>query len=269
MTPKRLKFGAIFDGVQILAGGWLILVASVQAQDSHDDLAKKIANPVSDLISLPFQNNYDCCYGPEDSGRYTLNVQPVIPFSLNDKWNLITRTIVPYVNQAGGDDHLIGFGDTSQSFFFSPKAAANGVTWGAGPIFLWPTGAKGLTAGKYGAGPTLVVLKQDKGMTYGLLASQTWSVGGKSDYEDVSVAFLQPFISKTLPDTTSFTANLEATYDWEHEVWTVPLNLTVGHIYKFGKQPVSLTGSARVYLESPEGGPSWGLRAQVNFLFPK
>ena len=65
------------------------------AQESEAELAKKLANPISDLISVPFQNNYDCCYGPADGYRYTLNVQPVIPIGISEHWNMISRTIVP------------------------------------------------------------------------------------------------------------------------------------------------------------------------------
>lgn len=250
----------------------LALLCAAQAHAQDSELAKKAANPVSNMISVPLQNNWDCCYGPEDATKYTLNLQPVIPFSLGDNWNLITRTIIPYVNRGeayAGKDDANGLGDVTQSFFFSPKSSANGVTWGIGPVFLWPTGARGVTAGQYGLGPTMILLKQDKGLTYGFLASQTWTVGGKSTYDDVNVAFLQPFASITMPDTTSYGVNLEASYDWEQEEWSVPINFTVSHIFRFGKQPVSLGLGGRYYLSTPEGGPDWGVRVTANFLFPE
>jgi hypothetical protein len=70
------------------------------AQDDAAELAKKLSNPVASLISVPFQNNFDFRIGPSEEGwRYTLNIQPVIPISLGNDWNLIVRTIVPYIHQ--------------------------------------------------------------------------------------------------------------------------------------------------------------------------
>src|SRR3954452_9517028 len=87
-----------------------------------DDLAKKTLNPVADLISVPFQYNMDFNLGPKDATRQILNIQPVIPISLNRDWNLITRTIVPLIqldSVADGVDSRSGLGDITQSFFFS------------------------------------------------------------------------------------------------------------------------------------------------------
>jgi hypothetical protein len=152
------------------------------ASESEQQLARQLTNPVAALISVPLQLNYNSDIGPADDGRqWVLNIQPVIPFSLNDDWNLISRTIVPIVDQSDifpGAGSQTGLGDTVQSLFFSPVApTAGGWIWGAGPVFLLPTGTNRLlTTDKWGVGPTAVALRQQGPWTGGLLGNHIWSV---------------------------------------------------------------------------------------------
>jgi hypothetical protein len=143
------------------------------------ELAKKLANPVASLISVPIQNNWDFGIGPANAMRYTANIQPVIPFTLNTNWNLITRTIVPVIYAdapvKGGSDQS-GLGDIVQSFWLSPKAPTDsGWIWGAGAVMLYPSGTDGLSGHQWGAGPTALALKQENGWTYGALVNHLWS----------------------------------------------------------------------------------------------
>ncbi len=117
-----------------------------------------LANPIAALISVPFQFNYDSDIGPADDGeRATLNIQPVIPITLNEDWNVISRTIVPITWQddifPGAGDQF-GVGDVLQSFFFSPSTpTAGGIIWGPGPVFRLPTATDNLL-GAWGRVPS-------------------------------------------------------------------------------------------------------------------
>jgi hypothetical protein len=241
--------------------------------DSDDELAKATLNPVAALISVPIQNNWDFGIGPANARRYTLNVQPVIPFTLSSELNLITRTIIPYIHAEAtvmnGDDKS-GLGDIVQSFFLSPKKPVGGWIVGAGPVFLYPSaGDDALGSKKWGAGPTAVLLKQDSGFTYGLLFNHLWSFAGDNERASVSATFLQPFFSYTTKSFTTFGLNTESTYDWQNSQWTVPINLSVTQLLKIGGQPLTLQLGYRYYVEKPKDGPDWGLRFAVTFLFPK
>lgn len=247
--------------------------ADAASGNNDTDLAKKLSNPVADLISIPFQFNYDEGVGPSDAGVWKLNVQPVVPFTLNRDWNIISRTILPVIYQespAPTLDDEFGLGDTVQSFFFSPKEPSDGWIWGVGPVFNLPTGTDDvLTSGKWGAGPTAVVLRQESGWTYGLLANHLWSFAGDDDRESLNVTFLQPFMAYTFPTATTVTLNTESTYDWNDSQWTVPLNLMVSQLVRLGKLPVSVGVGGRWYADSPDGGPEWGARMIFTVLLPR
>lgn len=245
--------------------------------DQNAELAKAAQNPIAALISLPIQVNYDHRLGTQDDGRkWVTNVQPVIPFSISDDWNLISRTILPLIDQkdiapAGRMDKN-GIGDVTQSFFFSPKQpTAGGWVWGAGPVLLLPTASdKLLGSEKWGLGPTAVVLRQRNGWTVGALGNHIWSVAGDSRRDDISATFVQPFLSYTTKTYTTFGINTESTYDWKTSHWSVPVNLAVTQMMRIGGQALTVSAGARYWADSPPGGPEgWGFRLAVTLLFPK
>jgi hypothetical protein len=273
------------------------LPTSLAAAESDAELAKKMNNPVAALISVPMQYNYDDGLGSRERGKLqTLVVQPVIPIKLNDDWNLISRTIMPLIDQQdivrNGLLDEKGVGDITQSLFFSPAApTASGWIWGAGPVLLLPTASDDrLGSNKWGLGPTAVALKQTNGWTIGMLANHIWSVGSSghgydfknfpplfssvlgiaSTESDISVTFLQPFISYTTRTFTTFSLNTESSYDWKGEQWSVPINLAVSQVLRVAGQPLSVQVGTRYWAESPEFGPEgWGLRFALTLLFPK
>jgi hypothetical protein len=261
----------------VAAGVWAISAGAQESavggqQDQAAELAKKAQNPVADMMIMPFQYNIDFGIGPEDASRQELKFMPVIPFSVNEDWNVIVRTIIPWIDAEspveGGEDYS-GLGDIQQSFFFTPKEMVGGWVLGAGPIIQYPAATEDeLGSEKWGAGPSFIVLQQKHGWTYGAMANHVESFAGTDDRDDVSATFLQPFLAKTSKTYTTLSLNSESLYDWENSQWTVPINVTIGQMLKIGKMPVSLETGYRYYAEAPDNGPDWGLRVFVKFLFP-
>jgi hypothetical protein len=253
-----------------------ILLASTARAETNEELAMELSNPVAALISVPFQFNYDRNIGSaRDGNRWLLNIQPVVPFDLNADWNIISRTILPVVSQDNvfpGAGRQSGIGDIVQSVFFSPKApTAGGWIWGAGPVFLLPTGSDDLlTADKWGAGPTGVMLRQEGPWTAGALANHIWSFAGNSSRADISATFVQPFLTYTTPTATTFVLNSESTYDWNSRQWSVPINAGVTQILRLGDQLVQVGPLVRYWAVDPARGPhGWGFRINFTLLFPR
>ncbi|WP_170401962.1 transporter [Ruegeria arenilitoris] len=253
----------------VLVSVALNALASSPASAADDsELAKQLSNPLASLISVPFQFNYDTGYGSADGDQTTLNIQPVIPFSLNANLNLITRTIIPYKWQndvSGTSGRNEGFGDTTVSLWFSP--AKSSFTWGVGPIFYLPTSSdRDLGVGEWGGGLTGVVLVQEGPWTIGGLGNHIWSF----ESDNINSTYLQPFLAYTTKDAWTYTVNSESTYDWTTDEWTAPVNLMISKLVRFGEQRVSLQAGARYYLTSPDTGPDgWGARLSATLVFPR
>lgn len=283
---KEIKFMKNTGGVpsvhKLICAIFILLIAvhpqKAKAEDlSGDaDLAQELSNPLADLMSIPVQMNYDSDIGPLDEGsKLQTNIQPVIPFDLNDDWNLITRTIMPVVYQdeiLPGSGSQFGLGDINLSLFVSPQNSNDdGITWGIGPVLLLPTATDDLLgADKWGAGPAAVVLTVNGPWTVGALANHVWSYAGDDDRQDISSTFVQPFAAYTWESAWTLSLQSESTYNWKSEKWSVPINATLAKLVHLGKLPVSVQGGIGYWTESPETGPEgFRFRLQATFVLPK
>jgi hypothetical protein len=253
----------------------LMCNSAMAAEQNTQDLAKATQNPLASMISLPFQNNTNFGIGPDDETQNILNIQPVWPFSLNDNWNLVTRTILPVISQpgvlTGGEGRVNGLGDTTFTGWLSPANPGKWI-WGVGAAFLIPTATDdALGSDKWGAGPTIVLLTTPGKWVVGSLFSNVWSFAGSGD-QDVNLFTWQYFINYNLSDGWYLTSAPVITANWEAssgEKWTVPFGAGFGKIFHIGKQAIN--GSAHAYfnVEKPTYGAEWTLRLQLQFLFPK
>lgn len=247
------------------------------AEMSAEELAKLAQNPVGNLISLPFQNNTNLNYGPEQGTQNILNIQPVIPISVDSDWNLITRTIVPVVwmPRLGPDiESTNGIGDTVVTAFLSPAKPGKWI-WGAGPVAQLPTNTRAeLGNGNWGLGPSFVVLHLDHGdpWVYGALVNNIWSLTNDKRGGYYNNGLIQPFVNYNFKGGFYLTSAPIATVAWTADNgnrWTIPLGGGVGKIFHLGKLPMITQLSGYYIVVTPDDGPDWQIRAQVQLMFPK
>jgi len=247
------------------------------AEMSPEELAKIAQNPVGDLISVPFQNNTNFNFGPEEKTQNILNIQPVIPVSINEDWNVITRTILLVISQpelAPNVSSQQGIGDTTFTAFLSPAKPGSWI-WGVGPVLQLPTHNNSeLGNGNWGAGPSFVVLHLEHGSpwVYGALMNNVWALSKDREGGKFNNGLLQPFINYNFKSGLYLTSSPIITVDWQaksSDQWTVPIGGGVGKIFHFGKLPVNSQIGAYYNVKKPEFGADWQLRAQVQLMFPK
>lgn len=255
----------------------LLAASPALAEMSAEELAKLAQNPVGNLVSVPFQNNTNLNFGPEKKTQNVLNIQPVIPISVSDEWNIITRTIVPVISMPSlypGDDRTNGVGDTVLTAFLSPAKPGHFI-WGAGPVVQIPTNSNSELGNKnWGLGPSVVALHLEKGdpWVYGVLVNNIWSLSSNKQGGSYNNGLIQPFVNYNFDGGFYLTSAPIITADWKAENsqrWVVPVGGGVGKIFHFGRLPVNTQLSAYYNVVTPDNGANWQIRAQVQFMFPK
>jgi hypothetical protein len=276
----------IIHSAAILVAAMLLMLTAVSpalaqedpGQPEQDaptgDLAKKTQNPVSDLISVPFENNFDWGAGYEDELAYRLIIKPVYPTSLSDDWNLIHRALVPVTyspEPAPGLDDAFGLGDIQYQAFFSPNSTEP-LIWGVGPMVQFPSATDDILGNeKWSVGPAVVGLQINGPWVYGALLTYLHSIAGDDLRDDVRVLALQYFLNYNFPGgwylTTSPTNALN--FEADEDKWTIPLGGGLGKIVKLGRLPLNLSLQAYYNVERPTGAAEGTIRFQFSFLFPR
>ena len=281
MIVLRLLHGL---GAILLAGGLQTVRADVinaespvpndDAQpDNTEGLAEQAQNPIANLISVPFQNNTTPGVGPDrDQTLNVLNIQPVVPFRLNEQLSLVTRTILPVVSQPRPEGSTSnGIGDLNPSFFLVPRLPGR-WTVGFGPTLLLPTASRDeLGSGQWALGPAAVAVYTRGPWVAGGLVNQIWSVAGDSERRSVNRLLVQPFVNYNLPNGWYLVASPIITADWQASTdrWLVPLGGGVGRVFRIGSQPVNASLQAFANVVKPEPFGDVTIRAQIQLLFPR
>lgn len=251
-----------------------VLAATICIAQDHDvtELAKQQQNPVSNLVSIPFQNNINGTLPPYGRVMNNLNIQPVVPMGMG-RVNVILRNILP-VNAVpvGSQRTVFGFGDMVTSAYFSP-AKPGRVIWGAGPVLQWNVAsATELGSGKWAAGPGVVVLKTMGPWVAGGLFQQLWSFAGDENRKKINFFQLQPFVNYNLKHGWAVGYAPFWTADFTNPAghnWTVPVGLQVTRTFVLGRQPMSMGTGYYYNVIRPDGQPHWQARIIYSLLLPR
>ena len=249
----------------------LICSTGMVAQESDEGaLAKATQNPLAAMYSLPFQNNTTFGNGPYNRAQNVLNIQPVIPFSITNKINLVNRIIIPVVTQPSQTENnsTTGLGDINYTAWFSP-AKSSKITYGIGPAIQIPTASSDeFGSGEFGIGPSVVALIMLNKWVAGLVTNNIWSFGEAEE----SKFLFQYFVNYNLPKAWYIVSGPIMTANWNAptgQKWIVPLGAGAGKVFKIAKQPINVNGQVFYNVEKPEGVGDIQSRIQIHLLFPK
>lgn len=252
-----------------------LAVTTAKADEQLFELAKKTANPIADLATVPLLYNWDGQLGATRDGTSNyLRLEPVLPLHVTPGWNVITRLFMPMIEQAnvtpdGGTDY--GLSGVNLSFFASPTGpVAEGLSVGLGPVVGFPASNPELGSQKWSLGPTAAIVWQPRGpWTVGILTRQLWSVGGDIDEPEINELYLQPFLSYTTSDAWTLGINSEAFYYWLDDEASVPINLSLTKLIRLGGAALSIGPAVRYWVENPKtGAQGWGARFTATLVFP-
>ena len=253
-----------------------LLGHGVARADGDSDIAKQAQNPIASMISVPFQNNTTFGVGEHGDAADSLLIQPVVPMTLNNDWNLVTRTIIPIVDEpALGPDvgSVSGIGDVQPSFYFSPAHPSHGIIWGLGPSFSFATASdRSLGTGKDSVGLSTAILTIRGPWLIGTLITDVASIDGHQNRGNVHSFLVQPFVNLNFSQGWYLTSSPLLTANWRASSgnkWTVPMGGGGGKIMRFGHKALNVYMQAFDNVVRPHDGGNWTLRLQVQLLFPR
>jgi hypothetical protein len=273
----KLRRVSLAAAILIFSG---VFVAPVKAQQTTpvppaksvtpQDLAKSVRNPFEDFVKVQVQPTTGFGIGPHHNVGESLNIQPLIPFSLNAQWDLIARPSLS-VTYAPSPHEQFGLGDLQSSFFLTPHNA-NVWIWGVGPIFQLPTATSdALGTGRWSAGPTAAVVYSKGPWFNGVLTYQLMSFGGNRARGSVNQTYVEPQISYNFESGWYVDTDPPMTFDWTADAangWTIPVGADVGNAFKVEAEGLSFQIGAYDLAKRPSGAPQWIIRVQVTALFP-
>ncbi len=256
-----------------------------EAGKSLTEVNKQLTNPISSFWSVTFQENtywLNLPTGHDDRNQINTTFQPVLPVSLTDNWNLITRPVFsvlnsnPYINPDSGNIHRVtGFGDTVVVSMLSPNENLVGRwLFAAGPTFIFPTASNSrLGQNKWQMGPAGVFGYLGEKFIAGVFPQQWFSTGGPGS-NTTSQLNLQYFASYFLPGGWSVGTSPSILVNWyankSGNMLTFPIGASVSKVIKIGPLPIRIAVQPQYMPVHPDAfGQKWNIQVAVAPVIPK
>ncbi|MCX6165144.1 MAG: hypothetical protein NTU73_09870 [Ignavibacteriae bacterium] len=244
-----------------------LFAESILFSQNANELARKLSNPLG-YLSVPFQNNIDFNIPPNNAFRWTMNLMPIIPFSVNKDWNSLNRIVAPFIHQKDifKDKSQTGIGDILINAFISPKGTD--IVWGIGPSIYFPCGTPlELTARKWAIGPNIIAMKSEGRLILGALFFHIWSVAGDKARPDFSYSYFQPVSLYNFNGGWGIGLSAEISNEWKKKI-------TSGAVIFQGSKMLNIEGQLVNFVLGPKiyfgdfNRPDIGIRASINLLYP-
>ncbi len=259
----------------ILLLGFPVISQEKSAETGLGEAASNATNPMAFVTKLQLQPNFTWKEGDARQLNLTTRIiQPTgsvgLPFIKSkdpSKVYTLYRIELPIIGQTFPENPELDA--TGLSDIIILDLIAFKQKWGllgVGPGIIIPTmQPKSISSGKWSAGFTGVALNtKTKGLQFGVLVQQFFSVAGSSDRPDKNFMLFQPIFNKVLQKGYFFGVSPILTFDWENSAYNIPLSMSIGKAF-------AKNLSAFVAPEYVVSGPNQGdftFRFQLNAMFP-
>jgi hypothetical protein len=273
--PMRLAYVILFllTATLVLAQAPANPPATPAPEENVTALAKTTQNPVGDIVSVPFQFNFNSGGAYQDQTFFNLNFQPVIPIHLTPKLIYIARTIVPVVSipTTNGTSYS-GVGDIVEQTFFTP-AHPGKIILGLGPSFSFPTAtAYPAKTGTWAGGGSAVVLAMPGPFVLGSLFVQLSPMTDSGGAPKVNNFLWQYFVNYNFGKGWALSTAPSITANWDihsGQKWTVPYGGGITRTLVFNKQPMSLGFQYYYAPVRPDNAASSTVRFTISLIYPQ
>ena len=139
LVPSATVLGLLLSAVLAVSANAQQTPTPAQPPPSvmtDQELAISVHNPFEDFVKVPIQSTTGFQLGRNHNAGESLNIEPLVPFSLNADWDLFARPSLTFT-YAPSPHEQFGLEDLETSFFLTPAKNSTWI-WGLGRSLTFP-----------------------------------------------------------------------------------------------------------------------------------